>query len=49
VPNQKGDILVIRANLIVKRSDFGLNAAKMEEKVSNDIELNLSVAGAAPR
>lgn len=48
VPNQKGDLLVIRSTFVVKRSDFGINAAKMEEKVANDIELNLSVAGAAP-
>jgi len=49
LPNQKGDLLVLRSNFIVKRSDFGLNAAKMEEKVANDIELSLSVAGSAPR
>ena len=49
MPNQKGDLLVLRSNFVVKRSDFGLNAAKMEEKVSNDIELSLSLAGSAPR
>ncbi len=49
VPNQKGDLLVLRSNFSVKRSDFGIGGAKMEEKVANDIELNLSVAGAAPR
>ena len=49
VPNQKGDLLVLRSTFIVKRSDFGINAAKMEEKVANEIELNLSLAGAAPR
>jgi hypothetical protein len=49
MPNQKGDLLVIRSNFTVKRSDFGINAAKMEEKVANDIELSLSVAGSAPK
>jgi len=49
VPNQKGDLLVLRSNFSIKRSDFGIGGAKMEEKVANDIELNLSVAGAAPR
>jgi polyisoprenoid-binding protein YceI len=49
MPNQKGDLLVLRSNFVVKRSDFALNAAKMEEKVANDIELNLSLAGSAPR
>ena len=49
VPNQKGDLLVLRSTFAVKRSDFGIGGAKMEEKVSNDIELNLSLAGAAPK
>ena len=33
----------------IKRADFGINAGKNEDKVSNDIELNLSVAGSAPQ
>ena len=33
----------------IKRSDFGINPGQMEEKVSDDIELNLSIAGAAQR
>src|SRR6059036_1291477 len=48
VPNQKGDLLVLRSNFSVKRSDFGISTAKMEEKVAKEIELNVSVAGAAP-
>jgi polyisoprenoid-binding protein YceI len=46
---KEGDLLVVRSNFSIKRSDFGINAAKSEDKVSNDIELSLSVAGAAPR
>jgi len=49
VPGKKGDLLVVRSNFTIKRGDFGINAAKMEDKVSNDIELSLSVAGTAPR
>ncbi|HEY2951858.1 MAG TPA: YceI family protein [Verrucomicrobiae bacterium] len=49
VPNMKGDLLVLRATFTVKRSDFGINAGTFEEKVSDAIELNLSVAGASPR
>jgi polyisoprenoid-binding protein YceI len=49
VPNQQGDLLVLRSNFSVKRSDFGIGGPKMEEKVSNDIELSLSLAGAAAR
>src|SRR5207247_8882341 len=44
-----GDLLVIRASFKIKRSDFGINPGQMEEKVSDDIELNLSIAGAAER
>lgn len=47
--NKEGDLLVVRANFPIKRSDFGINAAKFEEKVSNDIELTFSLAGMAPR
>jgi polyisoprenoid-binding protein YceI len=44
-----GDLLVVRSNFAVKRSDFGINAGNGEDKVSNEIELSLSVAGTAPR
>jgi polyisoprenoid-binding protein YceI len=49
VPNQNGDLLVIRANFSIKRSDFGIMPGQMEEKVSDTIELTLSIAGASPR
>ncbi len=49
VPNLKGDLLVIRSNFTVKRSEFGINPGAPQEKVSDDIELTLSVAGAARR
>jgi polyisoprenoid-binding protein YceI len=49
VPNQKGDLLVIRANFSIKRSDFGIMPGQMEEKVSDTIDLTLSIAGASPR
>jgi polyisoprenoid-binding protein YceI len=47
VPNMKGDLLVIRSTFTIKRSDFGINPGAPQEKVSNDIELSLSIAGAA--
>jgi len=47
VPNMKGDLLVIRANFPIKRSDFGINPKAPEEKVSDTIDLTLSIAGAA--
>ena len=46
---KEGDLLVVRSNFAIKRSDFGINAGKGEDKVSNEIELSLSVAGIAPR
>jgi polyisoprenoid-binding protein YceI len=44
-----GDLLVIRANFQIKRSDYGINPGAPQEKVSETIELTLSIAGAAPR
>lgn len=43
-----GDLLVIRSKFIVKRSDFGIRSGEKEEKVANEIEISLNVAGAAP-
>jgi polyisoprenoid-binding protein YceI len=44
-PDLKGDLLVIRANFTVKRSDYGINPGAGEEKVSDEIVLTLSIAG----
>lgn len=48
-PKLQGDLLVLRANFVVKRSDYGINKGAFEEKVSDDIELTLSLAGQSPR
>ena len=45
----QGDLLVIRANFAIKRSDFGINPKAPEDKVADTIELTLSIAGASPR
>ena len=45
----KGDLLVIRANFSIQRSDFGINPSAPTDKVSDTIDLTLSIAGAAPR
>ncbi|HWC59473.1 MAG TPA: YceI family protein, partial [Verrucomicrobiae bacterium] len=47
MPNMKGDLLVIRSNFSIKRSDFNLNPGQMADKVSEEIELTLSIAGAS--
>jgi polyisoprenoid-binding protein YceI len=48
-PKLQGDLLVVRANFVIKRGDFGINKGFMEDKVSDEIELTLSLAGQAPR
>ncbi len=49
MPNAKGDLLVVRSNFSIKRSDFNINPGKMEDKVSEQIDLTLSIAGAAAK
>ncbi len=49
VPNLKGDLLVIRAGFSIKRSDFNINPGQYEDKVSDTIELTLSIAGASAK
>jgi|ERR1700722_19256960 len=48
-PNLQGDLLVLRATFTVKRSDYNINKGQFEEKVSDDIELTLALAGQSPR
>jgi len=45
----KGDLLVIRSTFSIKRADFDIKPGQNEDKVANDIELTLSIAGAAPQ
>lgn len=47
--NAKGDLLVIRANFSIKRTDFGINPKAPEDKVADKIDLTLSIAGASPK
>lgn len=42
---EDGDILVIRSEFTILRSDFDINAGKVEDKVSDKVELKLSIAG----
>jgi polyisoprenoid-binding protein YceI len=46
VQGKKGDLLVVRASFNLKRTEFGLMPGQMEDRVANDIELTLSIAGA---
>lgn len=49
VPNMNGDLLVIRGEFTIKRSDYNVNAGQSEDKVSNEIKLTLSIAGASAK
>jgi len=49
VPNLNGDLLVIRSSFTINRSDFGINPGAPKDKVSEEIELTLSIAGAAAK
>ncbi len=49
VPNMKGDLLVIRANFTINRNDFNIQKGQSEDKVADDIELTLSIAGASAK
>lgn len=49
VPKMQGDLLVVRANFPIKRSDYGINPAAPQDKVAEDIQLTLSIAGASAR
>jgi len=49
VPNQQGDLLVIRSSFSVKRADFGINPSAPADKVSDNIDLTLSIAGSCPK
>jgi len=43
----KGDLLVLRAAFSVNRSDYGIMAGKAIDKVSENVDLTLSLAGSA--
>lgn len=45
----QGDLLVLRSKFSIKRSDFNINAGQNEDKVSNEIQVTLSLAGLAPK
>ena len=43
-----GDLLILRSKFKVKRDDFDIQKGKNLEKVANDIEISLNLAGAFP-
>lgn len=49
MPGRNGDLLVIRSTFSIKRSDFNIMPGQMEDKVSDQIDLTLSIAGSSPK
>jgi polyisoprenoid-binding protein YceI len=45
----QGDLLVIRSTFPLKRGDFGINPSAPKDKVAEEIELTLSIAGYSAR
>ena len=43
-----GDLLVIRTKFSISRNDFGINSGQLTERVSDEIEISMSIAGQAP-
>lgn len=44
-----GDLLIIRSKFTVKRDNFDIQKGENLEKVANNIEISLNLAGAAPK
>lgn len=44
----EGDLLVIRTKFSINRTDYGINEGQLTERVADEIEISLSIAGQAP-
>jgi len=45
----EGDLVVIRSTFTIKRSDYGINPAAPTDKVADEVEISLAIAGASPK
>lgn len=45
----EGDLLVIRSEFEIRRSDYNIQPGQNTDKVAEEIEISLSIAGAAPK
>lgn len=45
----EGDLLVIRSEFSIRRSDFDLGSGKFLKKVANEVEIELTLVGSAPK
>jgi polyisoprenoid-binding protein YceI len=44
-----GDLLVVRSNFKIRRSDFGIRSGEFLDKVADEISLSVNFIGSAPR
>jgi polyisoprenoid-binding protein YceI len=45
----EGDLLVIRTEFTIKRTDYGINPGAPTDKVSDEVVIKLAIAGASPK
>jgi polyisoprenoid-binding protein YceI len=45
----EGDLLVLRSQFVVNRSDFGIKPGQATDKVAEEIVIRMALAGAAPK
>lgn len=45
----EGDLLVLRSTFTIKRSEYGINPSAPTDKVADEIQISLSIAGASPK
>lgn len=45
----EGDLLVVRTNFTIRRSDYGINPGAPQDKVADEIQIGLAIAGASPK
>jgi polyisoprenoid-binding protein YceI len=48
-PGNRGDLLVVRGQFTILRSDYGIKPGQNEDKVANEIKLSLAIVGSAPK
>lgn len=48
-PDNKGDLLVVRGEFSINRSDYGIMPGQMEDKVNPEIKLTLAIVGGSPK
>lgn len=46
---QQGDLVVLRTEFSIKRSDYGVNPKAPTDKVSDEVVISLAIAGASPK